>query len=619
MSTALSLIEVTESALESLLKEGSGIIKWIAENIGFEADRSSGTETRTVLETRVEKLLEFTDTVFFWVELVDTLKNRYIKKFGDQRDSPEHPRAIRMWKSVASFIRMWIIKMLEVCYSYTLALSKIPDADTSGNPCEPVLVRAWSETELLIRCPKCELIDLHQYTKPPYIGYPLICKHTCKDSSEVRRYQAIFPYVIHELTTSEEQPIGYQIHPSGKYWVTVGEKFDNAYCELDCESLLFKMTERNKRLEEMIGKSTKLAFIENVDKTAELLAGINLSSDDPKPSSPTKSSTSPENDYVDAIRSLSDAIEKRFGYLYSFQQILEIYHEDKLSDSVTWKIVTSVRRGPGWGGKELIEDEWICWQPERGNRGTPRAKDLLHAKTKPSRGPRTASLVRRSKPYSDLVTFSGQFFEDGLEHRTDYIPSISSPFVCRSYKRERFPYPDESLRDWAMELSEVLEMRYNDHDMLSWSPPKTLDDIKKFECCHTEKKAIVWYLMVHGIWHPREKEGTMPKSKYQQNHILKFYCSQKPCEYCVQFLEKVTKRFSRFKLCIGWRNIAEEEKARRPTLMTQEERANIKYDYNYAAARRAREETSHSVSMTYINVCGLGVDINWSGPLLPQS
>ncbi|RVD82623.1 uncharacterized protein DFL_007043 [Arthrobotrys flagrans] len=569
MSTPLSIIEVTESALESLLKDGNKIIAWIAKNIGVKTDKPT-------LLTRLEELLEFSDSVFFWIELIDTLKNRYITKFGNLTGSPEHPRALRMWKSVAKLGQMWIVKMLDACYSYY----------TSGNPCEPVLIRAWNEAELLVRCPRCGSDDSWEYTKPPYVGYPLVYEHTCKDSSEARRYQAIFPYVIHQLTTSGEQPIGYQLHPSGKYWVTVGENFPASYWKLDPESSLFKMHESTERL-------------------AKSLSSLNLSTEGPNPSS---RNSLLEFDRIDIIRSLSDTVEKRIGHLHSFQQILEIYDEDETFGAITWNIASSVQSKSFYSrGRmhDLMEDEWVCKEKQKGKRWE---KTLLRAKTKPSEQVRTAGLARRGRPYNDLVTFSGASFEDDLKYKTSEIPLTGdSHSYFNTHRLERSPYPDENLRDWAKELSEILEMKYDGHNVLSW-PNKTLNDVHNYECSHIEKKVIVWYLMIHGIWRPKEKEGTMPKAKHKQNHILRFYGSQKPCKWCVEFLEKVTKQFSTFGLCIGWHNVPEEEKARRPAPAAQGE-------IGRPLTAKERDKGRCSVSLTYINVCGLGVDI--TRPALP--
>ncbi|EGX47457.1 hypothetical protein AOL_s00083g393 [Orbilia oligospora ATCC 24927] len=467
--------------------------------------------------------------------------------------------------------------MLDACYSYYMM----------GSKWESVLVNAWNETKLIIKCPRCESEDLHEYAQPPYLGYPLVYEHICKESSEARRYQAIFPYVIHKLTTCKEepvgtpdpgtiQPIGYQLHPSGKYWVTVGKGFRTAWWQLD------PGTPRSRPQKE-----------EEVESLSEKLGGLLLTNNNPKSDSPERSSprsSKLEFDLVETIRSLSDANEKRIEKLYSFQQILEVYGEDGPSDPITWRIISSTS----------MRDEWICEKQTGCN------KTLIRTTTKPNKGVRAASLARRGQPFNNLVTFSGAGPEPDLVSKTIFISLHSeiSDFFDAD-RPERFPYPDLDLRDWAIELSEIVEMKYDGHEMLWWN---TLDGIRNFECSHTEKKTIVWYLIVRGIRHPKEMEGTMLKAKHKQNHILRLYGSQAPCKWCIEFLEKVTKQFSKSGLCIGWRNIPEEEKAKRPGPSTQGE-----IERPNTAERGGK--SSPSASMTYINVCGLGADITW--PALP--
>ncbi|KAF3096970.1 hypothetical protein TWF102_006420 [Orbilia oligospora] len=549
MSKSSSIINVTEAALESLSNEGNKIKAWIAKYVGVKMDKP------TLLDG-IKELLEISDGVFFWVDIIDTLKNRYITKFGNPTDPLERRQLLKMWKRVASLAQLWIVKMLDACYSYY----------RMGSKWESVLVSAWNETKLIIKCPRCQSEDLHEYAQSPYLGYPLVYEHICKESSEARRYQAIFPYVIHKLTTCKEepvgtpdpstiQPIGYQLHPSRKYWVTVGKGFRTAWWQLDPGTPRFQKEE-------------------GVESLNEKLGGLLLTNDDPKSDSPERSSprsSKLEFDLVETIRSLSDAIEKRIEKLYSFQQILEVYDEDGSSNPITWRIISSTSTG----------DEWICEKRTGCN------ETLICTKTKPCKWVRTAYLARRGQPFNNLVTFSGAGPEPDLVFKTNYISLHLD------------------LRDWAIELSKIVEMKYDGHKMVKW---KSLGDIHEFECSHTEKKIIVWYLMIHGIWHPKGKEGTMLKAKHKQNHILRLYGSQVPCKWCIEFLEKVTKQFSKSGLCIGWRSVPEEEKAKRPGPSTQGEieRPNT--------AERGKK-SSPSASMTYINVCGLDVDITW--PALP--
>ncbi|KAF3179922.1 hypothetical protein TWF788_006923 [Orbilia oligospora] len=573
MSKLSSIINVTGSALEALSDEKEKIAEWIAKYTGVKVDKPT-------LLTGIEELLELSDGVFLWVDMIDTLKNRFITKFGNSKDTPEHRQVLGMWKSVASFVQLWIIKMLDACYSYY----------KMGSNWESVLVSAWNETKLIIKCPSCESEDLHEYAQPPYLGYPLVYEHICKESSEARRYQAIFPYVIHKFTTCKEepvgtpdpgtiQPIGYQLHTSGKYWVTVGKGFRTAWWQLDPDTPRFQDEEGMKSLNEKLGEL--------------LLVNDNPKSDSPERSSPRSSKF--EFDLVEVIRSLSDAIEKRIEKLYSFQQILEVYDEDGPSNLITWRVISSTS----------MRDEWICEKQTGCN------KTLIRTETKPysCTRVRTAYLARRGQPFNNLITFSGAGPEPDLESKTNYI-SIRSEIsdFFDADRPERFPYEDSNLRNWAKELSEIVEMKYDGHEMLSWKTPA---DIQDFECSHAEKKAIVWYLMIHGIWHPEGKEGTMLKAKHKQNHILRLYGSRMPCKWCIEFLEKVTKQFSKSGLCIGWRNVPEEEKAEKAECPGRSTQGEIERPNT---AERG-ETSSPLASMTYINACGLDVDITW--PALP--
>ncbi|KAF3171673.1 hypothetical protein TWF225_010530 [Orbilia oligospora] len=570
MSKSSSIINVTEAALESLSNEGDKIIAWIEKYVRVKMDKP------TLLDGTKE-LLELADGVFFWVDIIDTLKNRYITKFGNPTDPLERRQLLKMWKRVASLAQLWIVEMLDACYFYY----------RMGSKWESVLVSAWNETKLIIKCPRCQSEDLHEYAQPPYLGYPLVYEHICKESSEARRYQAIFPYVIHKLATCKEepvgtpdpstiQPIGYQLHPSRKYWVTVGKGFRTAWWQLDPGTPRFQKEE-------------------GVESLNEKLGGLLLTNDDPKSDSPERSSprsSKLEFYLVETIRSLSDAIEKRIEKLYSFQQILEVYDEDGSSNPITWRIISSTS----------TRDEWICEKRTGCN------ETLIRTETKPCKRARTACLARRGQPFNNLVTFSGAGSESDLVSKTNCISLRTRGEISDFFdadRPERFPYLDSDLRDWAIELSKIVEMKYDGHEMLRWN---TLGGTRDFECSHTEKKTIVWYLMIHGIWHPKGKEGTMLKAIHKQNHILRLYGSRVPCKWCIEFLKKVTKQFSKSGLCIGWRNVPEEEKAKRPGPSTQGEieRPNT--------AERG-EKSSPSASMTYINVCGLDVDITW--PALP--
>ncbi|KAK6527994.1 hypothetical protein TWF281_009253 [Arthrobotrys megalospora] len=506
--------------------------------------------------TPPQKLLEAFEVVGKGIGSIDDLKNSYISNPDYAKDFAKSSQALEFWSGAVAITQKSITGTLELCYLY----------HTSGKRYEPVLIHAWNKTKLLIQCPKCMSMHLTGY-KESYIGYPLIYEHMCRNSSEVQLYQAIFPYPIHPLTISEERPIGRQSHPSMRYWVTVGEGFSTSY--------------------------SQFAETQGLDELAKALSKATLE--------PSDGFVGPLIFHqIEAIRSLSRSIEKQIDCLESLRQALEIYA--KLRSIAMWKIVSSESAigidgcGRTWDRKE---DGWVCEEKYLSKRTE--NLQLFQVTTNPfsSKRPRTGGFFRRGGPYSDIISFSGGRPEKDLEAKTyDVLLSSTPDQHCNDVPEfERFPYPDEQLKEWAKELSKYLGITYEGHWLTGKPYFKTLEDARDYECYHVEKKAIVYYLIIHGIWFPEKlgMEKDLLREKRKLNHILRFYGSQTPCNWCQKFIENVTKRFAEFGLCIAWRIVPKGEEAERP------------------GPTGAKDIDCDRVSMAY-SVCGLKIDVTQNIP-----
>ncbi|RVD82622.1 uncharacterized protein DFL_007042 [Arthrobotrys flagrans] len=439
-----------------------------------------------------DDILERTHIIFGYIAFLTTYPEESRK-----------PRAISVYKKIAAVVEESITRALEMCYRF----------HASETSYTPVIVQAWSENDIGLRCPECKAPYSRPYEEPPYLGYPLIYKvHLacdCHDSSEPRYYQTIFPDIIHPLTL-KGIPIALERHTDkSSYWITLGEEFATGYFRPSIPS----------------GEKNSKSKGEEVDSLAEIFSRLDI--DEPMKFKKTH-----------VLQALSKKIQTQIDILGHLRKIVHIF--DKELPVFSWYNNRSEDELDFTfsSGNQKWKKKWICKEITPGRP----ARNLFETRTTYANSYQTGGILWTGNHRDIVANFSG------TSHEVSLIPKggkCNEPHGEQpNIKRPLFSC--EELKDRGKELSGYLEVGYEGHKNLR-SDGRNLKDVLDLEHYHVEKKLIVSYLHTHGIWYANQEK--LRKARRTPDHVLILYLSQQPCEWCQKFMRYVAREFN---LCIGW-------------------------------------------------------------------
>ncbi|KAF3937583.1 hypothetical protein ABW19_dt0210457 [Dactylella cylindrospora] len=371
---------------------------------------------------------------------------------------------------------------------------------------EATLVHGYNLYQLVVKCPFCDNYHIHK-TVEPNLGIPLVYPARC---STYRTYRVVFPGDIDALTdlnSDGSQRIGVQLHPTGIFWATVAPGITDVATHFEWNPDRYKKTSRNTSVD-MDGLTRKMGEVKIEEKKTFYCIDY------------------PLGEYDIEIEELQRIAQSCVDDMNILHQIVGSQSQPKHHvKAIRWQNSTRTAETEGKHGIQCTAHMDNDTQENLG--------DLE------SNGFRTICSCIRGGSYPSLSLVSGiKDYEMMLGQQLPFKPAVLMHYVKALAKEVDHVFPSEIPKSaywWKR------EMNYNRNtEPADWF------------ACHTEKKILAAWLVLHTDWIPegqvhnvltKKKEKAGPQLGARRGACMtkdmKFWISLRMCDDCRAFLRKV--------------------------------------------------------------------------------